>query len=133
AQAGCLERIVHLGHTEHRPAPKVIRRQANVVEAMIRECEAAMAVHAARLSDEQTEPRFLLRGESTVVSSDPLVETGRWRDQSPLVCSKSLQDVCRADRGVRREGHSEGLAIGWISREPRGDILQIGTHLVGML
>src|SRR5690606_27567391 len=80
AQAGCLERIVHLGHTEHRPAPEVIRQQANVVEAMIRKREAAMAVHAARLSDEQAESCLLLRSESTVVSSDPLVETGRWRD-----------------------------------------------------
>src|SRR5690606_41400919 len=87
----------------------------------------------ARLSDEQAESCLLVRSESTVVSSDPLVETGRWRDYRPLVGRKSFQDVCRANSRVRREGCSEGFAIDRIARQPRDDLIQIGSHLVGML
>ena len=84
------------GQADLLAAALVVARQADVVEVVVGEGKAGVAVDAAALAGEQLKAAISAGVRAPGVAGDPLVEARRRRDERALVGGQRLGDVARA-------------------------------------
>src|SRR5262245_55984012 len=90
AQPRRLESVLCRLQPQHGSAATVLIRQTDIVERVVGESKAAVAVHASRLAGEQSKSRDLILRQRLLVASYPAIEPGVRRDEGALVSRNRL-------------------------------------------
>ena len=132
AQARRLEGMVRRREAQHHAAAAVIARQADIVEGIVGQREAAMTIRATGLSGKQAEAGDLLLGERLGVAADPAIEAGLRRHQRPLIGGQGAGDIQYRDlRLARKRGREFALKFG-VAGKARHQSIQRLRHLIGV-
>ncbi len=133
AQPRRLKGVLHFRQPQHRATSTVIAREPDVVEGVVGEGEAAVAVGALRLAGEEPEAGDLALGQGLRIARDPAVEARHRRDERALIGRDRLGEIGGVDLGRLGEGVREGFDHGGIGLQALDHRRKRLRHLVGRL